>query len=410
MTLRLSNNEMDRYEDLASLNWPSIPGREPKSIPLGAKVKVLQRGSFTTDSKGSTLVVNGWSPADVMRGSLNHIWQIWVRPELERYRTEGIALPAEIRSALIKREGDRMRLHINTPGEGYIVLRPGVAVQKGDAITPDMILDVDDITPPTHNGRATQYFLVRFDGQQISVVFDLRPGQDEGPEEWTDEDRQWYGSALAEQLLAGTYGHVVLSQQHLVGCDFPFSLGLPPSKMNAIAEAAEISRTAVEEYLEGHINVDDWRPLVSQWAASAEWGRRGHLFKEALATYGVGYYAATVTLLMPQIEGVIMEFLVSHGKGLQGNGHSKKWEAVLGDLKAELRARDYGYIRQTIAYTMLDFLRRSTLYSRFMWLDGGKPLGRHPILHGHETDFGSKANADRLLMVLDALFWLIGVR
>src|SRR5436305_1371356 len=110
MNLRLVNDEMDRYDNLASLNWPSKPGSEPKVIPGGAKVKVLQRGSFTTDSKGGTLVVNGWSPADVMRGSLNHAWQIWVRPELERYRTEGIALPAEIRSVLIKREGDRMRL------------------------------------------------------------------------------------------------------------------------------------------------------------------------------------------------------------------------------------------------------------------------------------------------------------
>jgi hypothetical protein len=410
MTLQLANDEMDRYDGLASLNWPSAPGREPKAIPVGAKVTAIQRGSFTTDSKGGTLVVNGWSQADVMRGSLNHAWQIWVRPELERYRTEGIALPTEIRSVLLKHEGDQMRLHINNMGgTGYLELRPGATVLKGDAVTFEMILDVCDITPPTHDGRATQYFLVRFDGHQVSIVFDLRPGQDDGPQDWENEDRQWYGSALAEQLLAGTYGHVVLGQQSLVSCDIPFSLGLPPAKMNAIAEASEISRAAVEEYLKGFVSVDDWKTVVSKWTTSAEWGRRGHLFEEALATYSAGYYASTVTLLIPQIEGVIMEFLVSHGKGLKVNGHLKQWEAVLNDLEAELRVRDYGHIRQTVVYTMLDFLRRSTLYSQFTWLEGGKLLGRHPILHGYEKNFGSKANSDRLLMLLDSLFWLIGI-
>jgi hypothetical protein len=239
MTLRLTNKEADRYDGLALLNWPAPPGKEPKPIPPGAKVNVLRRGSLTTDDKGATLAVNGRSPADVMRGSLN---------------------------------------------------------------------------------------------------------------------------------------------------------------------------------LKDHIDIDDWRPLVSQWASSDAWGRRGPLFNEALATYDAGHYAATITLLMPQIEGTIMEYLVRQGKGLQANGRSKKWSStareptVMGDLEDELRARDYGYVRQTIAYTLLDFLRRSTLYSRFTWRDGGEPIGRHPILHGYEVNFGNKANADRLLMVLDSLFWLIGVK
>ena len=69
----------------------------------------------------------------------------------------------------------------------------------------------------------------------------------------------------------------------------------------------------------------------------------------------------------------------------------------------------HGYVRQTIAGTMLDFLTRSTMYSRFSWRDGGEPLGRHPILHGYEVAFGTKANADRLFMVLDSLFWLVGL-
>lgn len=417
MTLRLPTNETDRYDWLASLNWPVPKGKELKQIPAGTKVSILQRGSFTTDDKGVTLAINGWSQSELMRGTMNHAWEIWVRPELERYRAEGIALPEEVRSVLVKREDDHMRLHVNTSaGTGHMMLRPGISIQKGDKITSDMILDVVDITPPTHAGCATQYFLVRFNGEQISIVFDMRPGDDDGPMEWSYEDQQWYGNALAEQVLAGVYGHLILSQQRLVECDIPFSLGLQSEKMNCITQAADMSKSVAIQYIEDHIYVEDWQPLVAQWTSSNDWKHRGPLFTEALSTYKAGHFAATIALLMPQIEGTIMEYLVRKGKGLKNNGRSKKWSSinrepsVLTDLEEDLRANDYGYVRQTIAYTLLDFLRKSSLYSRFSWRDGGEPTGRHPILHGYEVNFGSKVNADCLLMVLDSLFWLIGAK
>lgn len=417
MPLRLTAEGADRYDGLASLNWPSPDGKEQAPIHVGSNVRVLARGSFTTDKDGVTLAVNGWSPTDVMRGSLNHAWEIWVKPEIERFRNEGIPLPAEIRSVLVQHEEDRMRLHINADGGvGHMVLRPGITLKNGDDVTADMILDVADVTPPTHEGKATAYYFVRFRNKQISVVFDMRPGEEGGPTEWSDEDKAWYGSALAEQMLAGIYGHVVLLQQKLVKCDIPFCLGLPANKMVGIADAADGGRDPAQDFLTANVAADDWGPLVDTWATSDNWSPRGHLFREALEAYRSEYYAAAVTLLLPQIEGVIMEHLVAQGKGLRENGWVKKWAlpdgeaSVVGDLESELRARDFGYVRQTVAYTLLNFLRSSSLYSKFNWRDGGKPAGRHPILHGYEKEFGTKDNADRLLMVLDSLFWLVGMR
>lgn len=415
MSLQLPGSVEQRYEALAALNWPYPEGYQPVVLPEGTRVNILRRGCFTTDAEGITLSVNGISQAEVMRGTLNHAWDIWVRPEINRYREQNIELPEKVGSILIKAESDEMRMYVNEgSGKGHMMIKPGYPLQEGEGITSKMVLDILDVMPPMYLGKPTPYFLVLFHGEQIALIFDMRPGPVGDLDTWSLEDQKWYGSALAEQLLAGVYGHLVLHQQYLIDCNLPFSLGLNSDKMNALARAAKDGVGSADQYLKENLSIDDWKPLVNHWMSSDSWKHRQHLFEEALLSYQEEYFAAVVALLLPQVEGTIMEYLVAKGKGVRSNGQSKRWSSetgkpsVIKDLEEDFLDKDYGYVRLAIAYTLLDFLKRSTLYSGFSWRDGGKPIGRHPILHGYEVSFGKKENADRLLMVLDSLFWLIG--
>lgn len=410
----------ERYQGLASLSWADSEGDyEVEAVSKGEEIPttILNRGCFTTDDKGRTLIINGLNQADLLSGLLNHAWKAWVRPELERFKADGVALPDQVNSILFKQEHDKMRMELNaTPGIGHMVKRPGMSINKGDRLTSDMILDIVDVTPPTYKDRPTAYFYLSFNGEQVSIVFDMRPVSQAFSNEWSIEDKIWYGNALAEQILASVYGHVIVKQQSLIQTNIPFSLGLPSQKMCRVIEASREGIHSADKCLHDELSEEDWRPIIGNWMKSELWQKRMPIFEEILMAYEAGLFSACVVLLLPQIEGTIMEYLVNKGKGLTRTGYQKKWfdcddkPSVMKDLQEDLESRNFGYIRHAVVYCLLDFLRNSSLYGRFSWQEGGELLGRHPILHGFETAFGKKENADRLLMVLDSVFWLVGVK
>lgn len=414
MTLILPNEVAERYEALFSMTWLTDYKENLSPILSDSTVKVVSRGCLTTDHNGLAISQYGVDSAVFMASNLNHVWQLWLKPEVERYKKEDIEIPNEITSLLFVYEKDRMNLTFNYEFMGNVIVKPLVNINKGDPLSFDKIIDFVDMSLPEIDGKATNYYLVRFNGKQISIVFDFTPGQELAPFNWTEQHKKWFGSAFAEQALAYVYGHVYPQIPSLTTSNTPFCIGIVSRKMVEITKASEKGVAAVDDYLKNNMEIDDWNVLVQSWVQSESWKKRAGLFQTALSCYEYALYTATICVLIPQIEGIIMEYLVAHGKGLRSSGHAKPWGSarkvgtVLFELRELFNSQNFGVIRQTVADTLLHFLEHSSLYSNFSWRDGGALLGRHAILHGYQVEFGDKCNADRLFMVLDSLFNLIG--
>lgn len=404
----LSGSQNQRCDALASRRWSNGCDENSIFVPKDAKIKVAQRASYTTDSGGQTLSIAGQSQSEILKNLLNQVWSLWVQPEVERYRTEQIPIPKEIHSILLKSEDGEMRMHFNWEFEALAVIRGSSKINKGDGITFDQILDFDGASPPHHGEKATSYLLIRINGKQVSVIFDFTREADfsNKPTSWTAEDKRWFGNALAEGMLASTFGHIVLRQQNLISSDIPFCIGIPSRKMNALAGAAEHGRESAERYLINNIGAEDWVGVCGVWRSSVHWSEMHHIFDEAIEAYKLGLYTAVVNLIMPLIEGILIRYLIANDLGLRNDGQAKKWDSVVDDFRKVLQDRKFGAIRSALANTLLDFISSSSLYKGFSWKDGGEPMGRHSVFHGYELNHGNKVNADRLFMVIDSLYWL----
>ena len=53
------------------------------------------------------------------------------------------------------------------------------------------------------------------------------------------------------------------------------------------------------------------------------------------------------------------------------------------------------------------FLTTSNLYKKFTWDSNiEQQVNRHAAIHGKDTTFNTRANAIRMILLFDALFWI----
>lgn len=398
----------DRYEALRSVKWHS-DGPPPRPTPAGARVEVAKRGFVYTDADGRTVAVNGLSRGPVMATLINESWKNWVIPKLEEMKANGIEIPTQIENVLIRLGRHGVDVGFNAAGsQAQFLIRRGRKFKKGDLVTLDDIVDLGAMEPPTWEDKPVAYCKIAFDGNQIFCVFDFRPN--ETPlDAWDEQTKTWYGTAHGVTLFTRFFGHLPDVIPRLTALDVPFTIGLPASKMRQLLVAAEEgkSRQPIEQLLEKLVDASDWESRMADWKSSQTWGKRAKVFDDALACYKQGTYGGAVLQLMAQIEGVVMAELIANSRGVNNNGKAKDWPQRLNELETILKAKAFGPFRTAIASAALYFLRNSNLYQAFRWTSSSNPVNRHAALHGSQLDYGTKGNADRLFLLMDALYWLL---
>jgi hypothetical protein len=301
---------------------------------------------------------------------------------------------------------------INPAGtKAKMVPYPESDIENGDPISIDDMLDLESIDPPTLDGQPCSYVELLFKGEQVSVCFDFRPSHEEnGIDEWGQEDKNYYSWVVALNWVSRFYGHPPLVIPKLREFDIPLPVKCEQNTMAELIDTVEQdpNREEVDEKIAESFSDDDWEELLEYFDYSDSWRKRLRIFEDALACYRAGAYGGTVTQLMPQVEGVIMDSLIQRDLGLKSNGQSKSWSTVVKLLSEIFEDKDFGPFRSLAAEASQVFLKESDLYSGFSWKSGSEELDRHASLHGHNLEYNTKANADRLWMLHDALFWLLG--
>jgi hypothetical protein len=126
------------------------------------------------------------------------------------------------------------------------------------------------------------------------------------------------------------------------------------------------------------------------------------IFNAALKAHCEGSYMLSVPALLPQIEGILNEFVKVNKLGAKLGKIEKVYNAVIGDLD------EYPLTTWAIANTLLYQLQTNTYTFTDFEIEFRKPAkyrktNRHTILHGISTNYDKLTHSLRAFVLLDAL-------
>ena len=155
----------------------------------------------------------------------------------------------------------------------------------------------------------------------------------------------------------------------------------------------------------GHYRREDNLELkraIGSWEDNQLFSPRMHILRDALQAHCDGRYTLSVPALMPQVEGILVDFV--NGYELEGSiGKIKKvYEAAIGD------PLNYDLPRWLIASVLLYHLDKTTYVFTSFDAELKKSVSRrritrHTVLHGIAINYDRPSTSLRTILILDAL-------
>lgn len=407
---------IDPYEIIKNIKWKiksenEIEQIKEEVIPSGANVQIIQKGMLITDNQGRLLTI--YPDTKLLPDLLNHIWELCIIPEIEKRKKIGVPAPFPLDKFIVildKENGPIVKFNNEYEFIAQISVKKG-KINKGDPIIFDQIRDIItfDITPILKDGKPVAFLIFNFEGNQISVCFDFRPNDPSfNLDEWKDEG-EWLAKFWLESLLASHYGHLMLVIPKLSENDIPFTIGPKSEIMKLLYENIEKGMRKKElDNVLSNITIDEIKSLIDNWLRLDLFSKRVNILREVLKSFNDGNYGGTVLLLMSQTEGIIMEELIKNKKGIDKNGKAKWWNVRMDEFYEVIKTEEIGPLTSHILEGTYHFLKCSNLYKEFKWRPIDKvQINRHACMHGKDVSFNTRANAIRMILLFDALYWIV---
>lgn len=144
------------------------------------------------------------------------------------------------------------------------------------------------------------------------------------------------------------------------------------------------------------------KELVHGWQDHPLLGSRVHIFVDALGVHQDGKYTLSVPTLMPQIEGVLNDYVKKHSLAAKFGKIQEVYTAAIGDTG------NYGLAEWAIVQTLLHLLQTNTyVYTSFQnELDKSmhrRAINRHTVLHGVTANYNKESHSLKCFLLLDAV-------
>ena len=141
---------------------------------------------------------------------------------------------------------------------------------------------------------------------------------------------------------------------------------------------------------------------VESWASHPLFAPRMHILRDSLQAHCQGLYTLSVPALMPQIEGVLTDYVVVNGLVAKLGKIQEVYKVAIGDadeyeLSKWVIAETLLYQLQTNTYVFTDFkseLKKSIARRR---------VTRHTVLHGVAPKYDRPVHSLKAFLLLDAL-------
>lgn len=197
--------------------------------------------------------------------------------------------------------------------------------------------------------------------------------------------------AVADQMERWNRIAQNLLQRHqtttklLIASGWPPPLNFPASGLDDLLnlfDKGDVSESELEAVFVGFYDGQQLNEMQKQWKNNQHIAHRITVLSEGLANYAERRFASCVSLILPNLEGVIGDYL-NRKPNPKADVLSLFDSSGLDDAAA-------------------DFYRNAVL-ANFDWKnDPILGLNRHQILHGKDVSFGTQANALKTLLLFDA--------
>ena len=158
----------------------------------------------------------------------------------------------------------------------------------------------------------------------------------------------------------------------------------------------------------GFYQKDSHRHLVETvetWNGHPLFAPRMHIIKDALQAHCEGRYTLSVPTLIPQIEGVLSDFVLANNLVAKFGKIKQVYSAVIGDVD------NYSLSTWAIASTLLYQLQNTTYVSINFENELRKSVNtrkttRHTVLHGIAPRYDRPIHSFKAFLLLDAIIAL----
>jgi hypothetical protein len=348
------------------------------------------------------------------QGSQNFAQQMhefWIQPELDRrFGETGIPANFQIRQCLVKlpkkqppvvQFNDEVGWEIEHPQ-----LAPGIEMEVGKHILLHEFVKIGRVLPPSIEGQQVAFVYLFWDGFTYQCYFDFTPN-------WSDYDPSAFdGSVIADFLQKSIVERVVQWSRQMedalqtiglwtVTCLLPY----PLSKI--VERVGEGKLDEAELVLTNHCNPVFIENLVETWKPIEVFNVRMPIFREAVWAHSNGKFHPSIYTLVPQIEGVITDWLYPIVKPTipvtewKAKTRIEQFEAEMDKVPQLL----FSY-RNALA-SVTEFLKHGQPLQSFKnWLDIIDPSfpSRHPLAHGkYVPEIFTEVNSIKLFLLLDTI-------
>lgn len=187
-------------------------------------------------------------------------------------------------------------------------------------------------------------------------------------------------------------------------------LGWPPDGELLIFEMKDILeeydkygpdaiRKKVDSYMLQRFDIPVIKATLHYWTDQAWLAKRFPILQEAVQCHIAEQYYAAVSTILPQIEGIIVDYFRHFGR-LNGN-KLEEYAKQLFDCDEKNLLIDLQFRNFYLINVLANF-------------EHGKPinsfLSRHAILHGADTDYGTAANSLKAILFIDRLIQRISLQ
>ncbi|AKB59210.1 hypothetical protein [Methanosarcina barkeri] len=399
--------EIDPYDFLINMKWlPSCGEVKLNPYPQGAKVNVITKGIIVTDTEGHLI---NHSP-ELTQTVCNFIYNVWenrVVPDLKIKKESGIPVPFPILSftVLFDRINKKNIVLYNNECafNSLALIRPFTHIEKGQDIKFDHICDIKKIKPPLIDNHPVAFFMYKQYGKQVSIYFDFTPNNPNFSESGWEEEEVWLANAYLETILASSFGHLSILIPKLRTYDIPFTIGPKSEKIKKICEIVGKAKNIddADTMLSNILTFDDVSLLEKNWINLKSFQKRKELLQDAFKCFKYGIHSGVVTILMPQVEGIITEELYS-----SRNKVPYKWESRVYEFENLIKSEKVGPLTLKILDSLVSFLKDSNLYKKFKWTKEDMSINRNATLHGRDCSFDTCANSIRMILLLDSIYWI----
>jgi hypothetical protein len=346
----------------------------------------------------------------------DQIQTIWVMPEIERRQREG-KLPTEfrIRRCLIKMPvGQPPIVEFNEEIHWLALVRKpvGIAFAKDDPIFISQIEQVETVNRPEVNGKPVAFIYIYSTGTSWKVVFDSSTNL---PETFVQkDDEEWsLGKEIAESINLELRERVVglhdALQQQIQAIGLWAAPALLPYPLSAIADHCrkdelELARKALVEHCTGEF----LERLVGNWDSVPAFAARKQVFQDALSAHRDNKYTLSIPALVPHIEGVITDWIISK---LPADAVKWKQESKTRQFKEVLtNGINHSFTDRRVIDAALSFIVDGPVLATFeKWIlpDGAFP-NRHVVGHGKfDSTIYTQENSIKVFLLLDSLRYVM---